>query len=129
MSSNHYYSFIILLLVCFCFPNFSFAADNETGNTLLAECESTVLDSNQSPKDTLNSLVCMGYLEASLDTALYLGSGSKPPICPPNHGLTRGQLARIVVKRFKEFPEKLHEPAAKLVYDAWLNAFPCSKKM
>lgn len=45
-------------------------------------------------------------------------------LCLPD-GIGNEQFIRILLKYLDQHPEKLHLPAAQLVYDAMQDVFPC----
>ena len=74
-----------------------------------------------------NSVACIMYLEGFVD-GLNVGDGSKEEKdrlwCFPE-GATLQQARLIVEKFMRDYPQALHQSAAKIVGTALILAFPC----
>lgn len=98
-------------------------------NDLVTQCKNiTVLDPG-GVGDIAELGMCIGYLSGVIDGAT---SASKDDprifsVCVPE-GVSRGQVARIIIKYAADHPETLHWPASRLVIEALSSAFPCSAK-
>ena len=88
----------------------------ETGNDLLAQCESD---------DLFMEGVCAGYIAGVSDVSRGETWGGNRYCAPA--GVTIRQLQKIVIKYLNEHPETLHDDASSLVQNAFAHAFPCSE--
>lgn len=136
------------LAACLLFISFSsFSGINSlTGEHLLESCQALLI-AFDNPKETSrdpiiieNRAICMGYIAGYEDmhfmaTAIEAGLPRdyaeimKKPLyycIPENAGLR--QVAMVVVKYLKEYPEDLNAPAMALVYAAFKKYFPCPKE-
>ncbi|MGB9202746.1 MAG: Rap1a/Tai family immunity protein [Terriglobales bacterium] len=69
--------------------------------------------------------LCVGFLDAFRQLSRMLPSPSNTRLeCLPE-GVGQEQFIRVILKYLDEHPEKLHLPAAQIVYDAANEAFPC----
>lgn len=99
-----------------------------TGNQLKPACAAHTAVTPPDRGEALKAGVCIGFIDGWLQLAMML----KPPLvsqelfCPPK-GVTNQQVIDIVVKYMNDHPEKLHQPAAQILYDAISDSFPCSK--
>jgi Rap1a immunity proteins len=48
--------------------------------------------------------------------------------CSSSSGLTKGQVADVLIKYLKDHPESRHEPAASLAFQAFSTAFGCKSR-
>tara|TARA_B110000908_G_C9851481_1_gene270093 strand:- start:80 stop:427 length:348 start_codon:yes stop_codon:yes gene_type:complete len=89
----------------------------QTGNSLLAQCES---------ENPVEQSGCFHYLQAVIDTwdTAAAGKGFESDLCM-SKGVTGGQLQKIWIKYVNDNPENLHFGAAGLVLDSYHKAFPC----
>jgi len=109
------------------------------GNELLSQCNMAIaiLDDAKGSSDltdTAHMGFCLGvmsgvmglnrYYQNLYDQIEYKGILL---FCIPESGIHNGQAARIAVKYMNEHPERLHEHAMRLVFAAFLEAFPCKK--
>jgi hypothetical protein len=132
---SHYKKFLFIILSIFYIPNATAAI---LGTELLQNCQSFLAVSKG--KETLNSNavasgICVGYIEAIADFQDYLliANSTSPQeyqskqglYCPPPD-LTSNQAATVVVNYLSKSPKTtLSIPAASLVLNAFINAFPC----
>jgi hypothetical protein len=71
---------------------------------------------------------CSLLIIGSLD-GINLTQGNHPDereICLPP-AITIGQVRQVVVKHMTDHPERLHLPAAALVFESMSTAFPCAE--
>jgi hypothetical protein len=68
---------------------------------------------------------CIGFLNGFQQMAAMLEPVAGVKLACLPDGSTPTQLAKVVVRYLDQHPEKLHLPAAQLVYDATAEAFPC----
>jgi hypothetical protein len=94
--------------------------DYDSGNDLLQKCR----DEHESSRQL--QMYCLGYVASAIDShsAWTHWGDLTTQICLPN-GVSRGQLAQVVVKHLKERPEALHQGGGGLVLNALMLAFPC----
>ena len=87
------------------------------GSELLERCESDIFAKQN---------VCIGYLAGISDiTDDYDAWGFMDKyFCIPEDA-TLSQLQKVVIKGLNEKPEKLHMGASSLVFNIFLEAFPC----
>ena len=91
-----------------------------TGNDLQEECRVETISSSAK---AYKAGICRGFIEGYMQLAMMVPSRPKL-VCLPEH-VTHGEVQKVVVKYLDQHPEKLHLPAAQLVYDATNEAFPC----
>ena len=95
------------------------------GNDLLQACRQTIEFSESDSKlNEFNAGSCWGYIRATNDMYQVMAQNAKRTICISPQ-MSRKQLTRVVVKYLKEHPERLHNVAALLIYEAFQEAFPC----
>ena len=69
--------------------------------------------------------LCLGFLDAFRQLSRMLASPPNTKLeCLPA-GVGQEQFIRVILKYVDQHPEKLHLPAAQIVYDAANEAFPC----
>ena len=69
--------------------------------------------------------LCVGFLDAFRQLSRMLPSPPNTRLeCLPE-GVGQEQFIRVILKYIDQHPEKLHIPAAQIVYDAANAAFPC----
>jgi hypothetical protein len=111
---------VVLLLLGALNP-FSVGAESNfvDGNTLYNDCNEPLSDPGYS--------YCTGYVAGISDLLATLMDLKAIPrkICLP-HNVSLGQLRDIVVKDFKDNPNKRHYTASSSIYVALANAFPCN---
>ena len=89
-----------------------------TGNQLLGLCESSLATERS---------VCTGYLLGHTDAHATLTNWEilkEQGFCLPSN-VESGQMKLVVIKGLREKPEKLHLTGASLVYNIFVDAFPC----
>jgi len=143
--------FLYLLLMISSSQAFAFTSIN--GENLLEMCRDSVsisetktVDSDlyKAGQEVTNSGICIGYIEGFEDMHyLYslflfhtkfftLNTTNDKTInflhlyCLPDD-VTRYQLTKVVVKYLEDHPEKLNQSAGLLVWQAFQEAFPCTK--
>ena len=122
---------IILLIVAvslfMIFPTIAAAVHYSDGNLLHETCnEAIALFDSRGETDAFKAGSCFGYIRAANDMYEIMVINSNRTICIPS-GISGKQLIRIVVKYLNDHPEKLHNPASLLVYEAFQESFPCIK--
>ncbi len=107
-----------------------FAEETYTsGNKLKPACAAYIAGIPPDRSEALKAGVCIGFIDGWLQLAMML----KPPLvneelfCPPK-GVTNKQVIDIAVKYMNDHPEKLHQSASQILYDAVSDAFPCLAK-
>jgi hypothetical protein len=99
------YILVLLLLI-----NQAVFAAFETGNDLLAYCESA---------DAFGQGGCRGFIKGVSDISQEQSWYCKPKEIPDV------QLVKVVVKSLNEHPEDLYNKPHVLVQEAFLESFPC----
>jgi Rap1a immunity proteins len=101
----------------------------DDGNSLLTNCsviEKSLDDINAEQRLALAT--CLSYIDGFREGFLVgatMGEVEKPLLlCLPEH-VTSGQTARVIIRFLQNHPERLHQPAATLTYEALNKAFPC----
>jgi len=91
------------------------------GNDLRDQCGAAIA------KDAgFGAGACLGFIEGFRQLAVMTQPVTNLKLlCLPD-GVPNGQLAKVIVKYLDQHPEKLHLPAAQLMYDATDDAFPCA---
>jgi hypothetical protein len=112
---------LVLFFLCSAVPAQHTESSYTTGNDLQEQCR---VNDISSIREAFDGGFCSGFIEGYAQLAMMARSTPKM-LCLPQQ-VTRGQVKRVIVKYFDEHPEKLHLPAAQLVYDATNKAFPCS---
>lgn len=111
-------------------------AEHGSGSELLSRCKAVLrLTDNTSYKDQdiCDAEYCTGFVVSASAgyraiTALsYKHHGREQRQCIPN-GVTTGQEVRVFVKWLEAHPEKLHDEAFFLFFDAMKDAFPCESE-
>jgi hypothetical protein len=114
------------LIVVFCVWSFvSFAADVESGNTMLSACKKHMSEeSTTSAVSAYNQGICMGMARA----IFYVGNGLplEYRICAPAEA-TALQALRVSVAYMEAHPALLHKKVMDLMVDAMHEAWPCKK--
>jgi len=97
---------------------------NFRGIEILDACEASI-----SGSDVIKGKICSGYVIGMADGPNTLAKLGHKMIrwCKPIN-VTEEQLVKIVQEYLIERPEDLHHPAAKLVAQAFVEAFPCTAK-
>ena len=70
--------------------------------------------------------LCVGFINGYRQLATMLPE--QKLLCLPSENVPNGQLIKVVVKYLDQHPEKLHLPAAQLIYESTNEAFPCPAK-
>jgi len=94
-----------------------------TGNKLREQCAAA-----SRSEMSINAGLCIGFINGFWEVAKMLPLSAKINLACWPDGVTPNQIAKIVVKYLDEHPERLHLPAAQLVYDATYAVFPCEEK-
>lgn len=99
----------------------------KVGNDLIASCEGTAAGEEQA--STAEYLLCLGYLQAVVDTdATFAEWGEYPrQACIPQ-GTTSSQLREVFLEWIAERPDYLKFSAASLALTAYSEAWPCKKE-
>jgi hypothetical protein len=90
-----------------------------TGNDLQDDC-SAALQGQSGARAGL----CMGFIDGYRELAVMTQPSNAKLLCLPD-AVSNGQLLRVIAKYLGQHPERLHLPAAQLIYDATNDAFPC----
>ena len=99
----------------------------KVGNDLIASCEGTA--AGEENASTAEHLLCLGYLQAVVDTDATFAEWSEYPrqACVPQ-GTTSSQLREVFLAWLKERPDYLKFSAASLALTAYAEAWPCKKE-
>ncbi len=119
--------FVGFILICFT-SNVAFAQDiSHKGDQLLWGL------TGKETGGEVRAAVCQtyytGYLSGIIDSYGIL-SDVYPKIkfiCLSKQGISNDQASQIVIKYLQAHPERLHESARILIFDALADAFPCFK--
>lgn len=113
-------------MLCFWFGCLAFVGTAHgqgiNGNDLHDYCRAALEKESQSGA---RAGLCVGFLDAYRQVGMMLPEAGLA--CFPAPGVGQEQYIKILVKYFDQHPERLHLPAAQLVYDATQEAFPCPK--
>ena len=110
------------------YPTIAFGVHYSDGNLLQEVCSEAIkLFDSRDEADVFNAGNCFGYIRAANDMYEVMVNNSNRTICIPS-GISGKQLIRIVDKYLKEHPEKLHNVATLLVYEAFQESFPCTEQ-
>ena len=117
--------FLVTFSLVIVFPTMSLGNHFSDGNELLEACRQTIEFSDSDDKyNEFNAGSCWGYIRATNDMYEVMAQNAKRTICvSPRIG--RKQITMVVVKYLKEHPERLHNVASLLIYQAFQEAFPC----
>jgi len=117
--------YLLMIVLLFSFGQANAELD---GNQLLERCES-YLSENGDAVTTINAFdkgICSGFIDGISGAHKTFTDWEimSPQWCAPDN-VTQGQVARILVKSLREYPEDLHLTASGLVANALILAFPC----
>jgi len=98
------------------------------GEEILDACNNAIKYLDKTGEaDSFQSGICWGYLAGANDMHELMDHGEDAiHHCKPEDK-NISELAKAVVKYLKAHPEKIHNPAPMLVYDAYHEVFPCGK--
>jgi hypothetical protein len=97
------------------------ASAQTSGNDLRDQCEAATR------RETgIKAGLCIGFINGYQQLAVMLPASANIKLACWPDGATPIQIAKIVVRYLDQHPEKLHLPAAQLIYDATSDVFPCS---
>lgn len=108
---------LVALLSCASWAQAPNVSHHTNGSDLLDYCQAAVNHESGG-----RAGICLGYINAYRDLAAMLPDAQL--LCLPD-GIGNEQFIRILLKYLDQHPEKLHLPAAQLVYDAMQDVFPC----
>ena len=96
----------------------------KVGDDLKASCEGTA--AGEQNASTAEYLLCLGYLQAVVDTDATLAEWSEFPrqACIPQ-GVTSSQLRQVFLDWMSERPDYLRFSAASLALAAFSETWPC----
>lgn len=99
----------------------------KVGDDLIASCEGTA--AGEAAASTPEYLLCLGYLQAVVDTdATFAEWGEYPrQACVPQ-GTTSSELREVFLAWLKERQDYLEFSAASLALTAYAEAWPCKKE-
>ena len=117
--------FLVTILLFVISPSIALGNHFSDGNALLEACrQSTEKSESDNRFNEFNAGSCWGYIRATNDMYEVMAQNAKRTICvSPKIG--RKQITMVVVKYLKEHPERLHNVASLLIYEAFQEAFPC----
>lgn len=95
------------------------------GEDLQAACYGTAAGEDNS--NTAEYLLCLGYLQAVVDTDATMAEWGKAPrqACIPQ-GVTSSELRRVLLAWLAERPDQLRFSAASLALTAFSESWPCA---
>jgi len=99
----------------------------KVGEDLRAACYGTAAGEGNS--DTAEYLLCLGYLQAVVDTDATMSEWGKAArqACVPQ-GVTSSELRTVLLAWLEERPDHMHYGAASLALTAFSEAWPCAPK-
>ena len=99
----------------------------KVGTDLVASCDGTA--AGEANASTAEHLLCLGYLQAVVDTdATFAEWGQYPrQACVPQ-GTTSSRLREVFLDWMKERPDYLKFSAASLALTAYSEAWPCEQE-
>ncbi len=111
-----------LALLCVLVISAKSASAYSTGKDLQEWCTAALDKQLQSGA---RAGLCVGFLDAFRQLSQMLPSPPNSRLeCLPE-GVGQEQFIRLILRYIERHPEKLHLPAAQIVYDAANEAFPC----
>ena len=75
-------------------------------------------------QEAVDGTFCRGYVIGVVDGLIVAGAQAETLYCIPNNA-DSDQLVRIVKEYLDDKPANLNNPAATLVTQAMIDAFPC----
>lgn len=99
----------------------------KVGNDLAASCEGTA--AGEENASMAEYLLCLGYLQAVVDTDATFAEWSEYPrqACIPQ-GTTSSRLREVFLAWLKERPDYVKYSAASLALTAYSETWPCKKE-
>jgi hypothetical protein len=91
-----------------------------TGSDLRENCGAALDKQTQSGA---RAGLCAGFIDAYRQLSIMVPAANLK-LCLPA-GVEGMQLIKVIVRYLDQHPERLHLPAAQLIYDATNDAFPC----
>lgn len=111
---------LVLLVVLAAMRPVPASAQFYTGNKVYTECTA---DENAATYNVARAL-CLGFVVGVYDVVVPLiRSSGESALCVPD-GVTLGQVTDVVIKYLRDNPAKRNNPAASLVTEALLEAWP-----
>jgi hypothetical protein len=106
-------------------------AQPTTGQEIQTKCRE--LMNYQDLSHAFNGGFCGGFIDGVIDSQNMQEASDKLQkrshalsFCLPQEG-TNGQYVQVFVKYLDDHPEELHRPAALLLVESLVKAFPCGK--
>jgi hypothetical protein len=106
-----------------------------TGNELLPMCQTAInqVDGKVDSKTVSIPMLmdvsrCLAYIQGFIDGFHIrdtVEENMPPTLCFPPEGATGEQMVRVVTKWLENHPARLHEPAWRLIFLAFQEAFLC----
>lgn len=129
---------IICISLCM-YATASYAGFAYTSKDLKTDCEEAIRldsDKNASNVNTLRVGSCYGYMDGVIDTQTFFAwvfAGKKGTFEEAkkyflfciNEGVTRVQIATIVVKYLNDHPDELQHSPASTIIASLMDAYPC----
>jgi hypothetical protein len=105
-------------------------AQPTTGQQIQSKCKELV---NEKMSQVFDAGFCGGFIDGVIDSQTMEEANDKtqnrrqtPRFCLPQEG-TNGQYVQVFFKYLGDHPEELHRPAAFLLVESLVKAFPCGK--
>ena len=116
---------IVFLMVCFLGPGAGKSTEAAfiTGEILKEYCEADdrVLQNKASGNDIHDAMACLSYVAGVHDSMRGM------LFCTPDQ-FDNGQATEMTKKYIRSHPDKLNQPAARIIIEALSGAFPCAGK-
>lgn len=131
-------SIILALFLCSALSQTVQATD---GNTLLSQCQRAMqlhgkgLNVKNAP-EVIDAGVCIGkvigvfsnmlLIETTKEMHVVVKGKEFPLVCYSNDSLNQEQLVRVLVKYLEEHSEDLHLHESALMWNAFMESYPCN---
>lgn len=120
---------VVLLISLLSATGYAAAATTyfKVGDDLKSSCDGTA--AGEQNASTSEYLLCLGYLQAVVDTDATLSewSASSQQACVPQ-GVTSSQLRQVFLVWLNKRPDHLRFSAASLALTAFSESWPCKKQ-
>jgi hypothetical protein len=97
-------------------------AQPTTGQQIQIKCKE--LMNYQDLSHAFSAGFCGGFIDGVIDSQTM--QGRAPSFCLPQKG-SNGQYVQVFLKYLDNHPQELHKPAALLLVESLVKAFPCGK--
>jgi Rap1a immunity proteins len=124
--ANVIVAFLVSLTICG-----TARAQATTGQQIQNQCKALV--GTRNPSDAFDGGFCPGFIDGVINSQSMWEANDKllrrnhpQSFCLPQEG-TNGEYLQVFVKYLDDHPEELHKPAALLLVQSLIKAFPCGK--